>query len=204
MGLTSWVEQGAPVAAREPGWAELESGVAACTRCPLHQTRQHGVPGVGDRHAQLLVVGEAPGAEEDRRGEPFVGRAGQLLDAMLAAIGLDRHTGVYITNVIKSRPPDNRDPRTEEITACRGWLDQQIALIEPAVILAVGRVSAQALTGTTQKMGELRGHWHAYGPAGIPLLATYHPAYLLRMPRAKALVWEDLRRLRRHLREGSA
>ena len=180
-------------------WARLEADIAACTRCPLHASRRMPVPGVGDRAARLLIVGEAPGAEEDRRGEPFVGPAGQLLDAMLAALGLNRQQGVYITNVIKSRPPDNRDPHVEEIAACQPWLERQIALIQPVVMLALGRVAAQALTGRNERIGQLRGRWHAYGATQIPLLATYHPAYLLREPAAKARVWADLLMLRQVL-----
>ncbi len=184
-------------------WTTLIQGIRDCDRCPLHATRNQAVPGVGDQDARLLIVGEAPGAEEDRRGEPFVGRAGKLLDAMLAAIGLARQQGVYITNVVKSRPPQNRDPNAGEIAACRPWLEAQISLIRPEVILAVGRVAAQSLTATTARMGELRGRWHSYGEPAIPLIATYHPAYLLRSPTAKAKAWEDLVALKRRLREGS-
>lgn len=219
MGLTVWRRRGPPVAAADTAtatatdtrgpdaghdWSSLTAGIAACERCPLHATRHQAVPGVGDRGARLMVIGEAPGAEEDRRGEPFVGRAGQLLDAMLAAIGLDRHTDVFITNVVKSRPPDNRDPRTDEIEACRPWLDAQIALVKPALILALGRVSAQSLTQRTQRIGKLRNQWHRFGEAEIPLRATYHPAYLLRRPAAKAQVWEDLVMVKRQLRAGTA
>jgi len=220
MGLTVWRSRAPadpPDAATEPAepdagadasspaldWDGLRAGIEACQRCPLHATRQHAVPGVGDRAARLMIIGEAPGAEEDRRGEPFVGRAGQLLDAMLAAIGLNRHDGVFITNVIKSRPPENRDPGAEEIAACRPWLDAQIALIQPAVILAVGKVAGQSLTGSRQPMGKLREHWHELAAGGTPLRATYHPAYLLRRPEAKAKAWEDLLAVRRALREGS-
>ncbi|QGM21264.1 uracil-DNA glycosylase [Spiribacter sp. 2438] len=206
MGLTAWSEQAAPAPDRQASagdWAALESRIAACQGCPLHLTRRRAVPGVGDRAAPLMVVGEAPGAEEDRRGEPFVGRAGQLLDAMLAAIGLDRQSGVFITNVIKSRPPDNRDPRPEEMAACRPWLEQQIAMIQPRVILAVGKVSAQALTGQTGTLGRLRGRWHAGPDTGVPVRVTYHPAYLLRRPAAKAQAWEDLLALKAALREAA-
>ncbi len=208
MGVPVWRLRGqsqGPPAAREPAmdWAALLAGIGDCDRCPLHATRQRAVPGVGDHDARLLIIGEAPGAEEDRRGEPFVGRAGKLLDAMLAAIGLDRQQGVYITNVVKSHPPQNRDPSAGEIAACRPWLEAQVALIRPAVILAVGRVAAQSLTGTNARMGALRGRWHAYGESAIPLIATYHPAYLLRKPPAKAKVWEDLLLLKRFLREAA-
>jgi len=203
MGVTVWsprrAEHPAPSGAEPPGaaaavddWAALEAGIRGCTRCPLHQTRICAVPGVGDRDAELLIVGEAPGREEDQRGEPFVGRAGRLLDAMLRAIDLDRHRRVYITNVIKSRPPDNRDPKAEELSACRPWLEAQIRLIRPRRILAVGRVSAQQLIGTREGIGKLRGRWHHLGEAETPLLVTYHPAYLLREPAAKARSWADL------------
>lgn len=208
MGLTVWRRRAMTTQdAGEPreldpayDWSSLLAGIEGCQRCPLHATRQRAVPGVGDRTARLMIIGEAPGAEEDRRGEPFVGRAGQLLDAMLAAIGLDRHNDVFITNVVKSRPPENRDPHAAEIEACRPWLDAQLALIRPAVILAVGRVSAQSLTGSSRTIGKLRNQWHAIGETGIPLRATYHPAYLLRRPPAKAQAWEDLVTLKRYLR----
>ena len=149
----------------------------------------------------LLIIGEAPGQEEDRRGEPFVGRAGQLLDRMLVAIGLDRDT-VYITNVLKCRPPDNRDPKPEEVRACAGYLRRQIELIEPRAILSVGRISAQSLLETAAPIGRLRGEWHTYGPRSTPLLVTYHPAYLLRKPAEKRKAWTDLKAVRDHLRAG--
>lgn len=212
MGLTVWRSRGqadpttdaARPATSAGDWAGLVASIEACQRCPLHATRQRAVPGVGDQAARLMIIGEAPGAEEDRRGEPFVGRAGQLLDAMLAAIGLDRHQDVFITNVIKSRPPENRDPTADEIAACRPWLDAQLALIQPSVILTVGKVAAQSLTGSRQPMGKLRDQWHRLGETDIPLRATYHPAYLLRRPDAKARAWDDLVTVRRALRELSA
>ena len=212
MGLTVWRQraemagegEASTAADTGPDWSTLIAGIEACQRCPLHATRNRAVPGVGDRAARLMIIGEAPGAEEDRRGEPFVGRAGRLLDAMLAAIGLDRHQGVFITNVIKSRPPENRDPKTAEIEACRPWLDAQIELVRPMAILAVGRISAQSLTGSSRTIGKLRNQWHAVGEAGIPLRATYHPAYLLRRPPAKAQAWDDLVMLKRFLREAAA
>ena len=212
MGLTVWrsrARPGQPVsetAPAEPGgdWSSLIASIKGCQRCPLHATRQRAVPGVGDSAARLMIIGEAPGAEEDRRGEPFVGRAGQLLDAMLAAMGLDRQQDVFITNVVKSRPPENRDPTAEEIAACRPWLDAQLALIQPGVILAVGKIAAQSLTGSRQAMGRLRDQWHRLGDTGIPLRATYHPAYLLRRPDAKARAWADLVAVRRALRGASA
>ncbi|NGP51914.1 uracil-DNA glycosylase [Thioalkalivibrio sp. XN8] len=172
-------------------WEALEARVSACTLCPLHAGRTRTVFGVGNRRADLLVIGEAPGAEEDRRGEPFVGRAGKLLDAMLLALGHDR-SEVYIANVVKCRPPQNRDPRPEEAASCAPYLDRQVALLQPRVILAVGRVAAQRLLDTEAPVGRLRGRIHSYGPAETPLVVTWHPAYLLRRPEAKAEAWRDL------------
>ncbi|WP_081616611.1 MULTISPECIES: uracil-DNA glycosylase [unclassified Thioalkalivibrio] len=177
------------------GWPELEARVRDCTACAeLASQRTQTVFGVGDRRARWLFVGEAPGAEEDRRGEPFVGRAGQLLDNMLAALGLDRRQDVFIANVLKCRPPNNRDPSPEESRACRGFLDRQIALVQPEVIVALGRIAAQHLLETDQPLGRLRGGPHRYRE--VPLVVTYHPAYLLRKPQDKAKVWQDLRRAR--------
>ena len=194
----------APVAAR---WEALRSEVQKCTRCPLHLTRTQGVLGVGPKRSDWLVVGEAPGAEEDRRGEPFVGAAGQLLDAMLRAIGLDRSSNVYIANILKSRPPNNRDPRPEEVAACLPYLVRQIALLQPKLILAVGRIAAQNLLGTEAPLGRLRGQVHRFGELNTPLVVTYHPAYLLRTPADKRKAWEDLkfaRNLFRQLTQGPA
>jgi len=176
---------------RDSVWQALADSVAACTSCPLHRTRKQTVFGVGDRSADLLIVGEAPGADEDRQGEPFVGRAGQLLNAMLGAIRLSRER-VYIANILKCRPPNNRDPKPEEATACSAYLERQIELIEPRAILAVGRIAAQWLLQSDQPIGRLRGATHSYGARGISLVATYHPAYLLRSPQAKAKAWQDL------------
>ncbi|TCJ18496.1 uracil-DNA glycosylase [Parasulfuritortus cantonensis] len=180
----------------EPGavgaldWDALRAAVAACTRCPLHETRTKPVFGVGDPAAELLIIGEAPGADEDRQGEPFVGQAGRLLDAMLAAIGQKRGRNVYIANVLKSRPPGNRDPRQEEVAACIPYLERQIDLIRPKIILALGRFAAQSLLLTEASISRLRGRVHHY--RGVALVVTYHPAYLLRNPADKAKVWEDL------------
>jgi DNA polymerase len=174
-------------------WQELLEEVRRCTLCPLHTTRTQGVLGVGPKRADWLVIGEAPGAEEDRRGEPFVGAAGQLLDAMLRAIGLDRRTNVYIANVLKSRPPNNRDPRPEEVEACLPYLTRQIALLQPKIMLAVGRIAAQNLLGTDAPLGRLRGRVHHFGERQTPLVVTYHPAYLLRTPADKRKAWEDLK-----------
>ncbi|SEQ35076.1 DNA polymerase [Ectothiorhodospira magna] len=174
-----------------PDWETLSHQVETCTRCAeLASSRTRTVFGVGDRQAPWLFIGEAPGAEEDRRGEPFVGRAGKLLDNMLAALGLARGEGVYIANILKCRPPDNRDPKPEEAGACRDFLDQQIALIQPRIIVALGRVAAQNLLATKTPLGALRGHLLEYRT--IPLVVTYHPAYLLRKPLDKRKAWDDL------------
>jgi len=181
-------------AATEPAtaWPDLTAQIAACTACGLSRTRTHTVPGVGDRTADWLIIGEAPGAEEDARGEPFVGRAGKLLDAMLRAVGLDRSRGVYITNIVKCRPPNNRDPAPGEAAACAGYLERQIALIKPKLILAVGKVAAHNLLASEEPIGRLRGRvWHWRG-TDLPVVATYHPAYLLRSPLEKRKAWDDL------------
>ncbi len=174
-------------------WQQLTEEVARCTRCDLYRTRTRPVLGVGDRHAQWLVVGEAPGAEEDRQGEPFVGRAGQLLDAMLRAIGLARGQNVYIANILKSRPPGNRDPAAAEVAACLPYLKRQIELIRPRLILAVGRIAMQNLLATQSTLGRMRGQVHEFGGLKTPLIVTYHPAYLLRKPEDKRKAWEDLK-----------
>ena len=178
-----------PASAAE--WLALEQEAGACTRCELHRTRTRVVFGVGNRQAAWFVVGEAPGADEDRQGEPFVGRAGQLLNEMIRAAGLGREQ-VYIANMLKCRPPDNRDPKPEESASCTGYLQRQIALVKPGLLLAVGRIAAQNLLGVDTPIGQLRGRVHRYGPAGLPLVVTYHPAYLLRSPGQKRKAWEDL------------
>ncbi|MHB1871058.1 MAG: uracil-DNA glycosylase [Steroidobacteraceae bacterium] len=183
---------GAPSAGTAAAWERLREEVRTCTRCALHQTRTQAVLGVGNPEAQWMVIGEAPGAEEDRRGEPFVGRAGQLLDAMLRAIGLSRATNVYIANILKSRPPGNRDPKPEEVTACLPFLHRQIALVRPRLLLAVGRIAAQNLLLTDAPLARLRGRVHRFGEHNVPLVVTYHPAYLLRTPADKRKAWEDL------------
>ncbi len=180
-----------PDADAQPLWQALREEVLKCAKCPLHLTRTQGVFGVGPPRADWLVVGEAPGAEEDKRGEPFVGAAGQLLDAMLRAIGLDRTSNVYIANVLKSRPPGNRDPKPEEVSACLPYLRRQIDLLQPKLMLAVGRIAAQSLLGTDAPVGRLRSKVHHFG--AIPLVVTYHPAYLLRSPGEKRKAWEDLK-----------
>ncbi len=179
---------------REAGadWAEVRARVAACTRCTLSSTRTQTVFGVGSLQAQWLIVGEAPGAEEDRQGEPFVGRAGQLLNSMLRAIGLSREQ-VFIANVLKCRPPGNRDPTATEAAECLPYLQQQIALLKPKIMLAVGRIAAQNLLRTDVTLGRLRQQVHHFGVSKVPLIATYHPAYLLRTPADKRKAWEDLK-----------
>jgi uracil-DNA glycosylase family 4 len=213
MGIERWVSRdrapgtaaqqavpGVPVAGSavegKPGisaldWPDLESRVARCTRCALHETRTRTVFGTGNRVAEWMIVGEAPGADEDRQGEPFVGRAGQLLTAMLAAIGFRREE-VYITNILKCRPPGNRDPLPEEVACCHDYLERQVELVGPGLILVVGRIAAHNLLQTDLPIGRLRGRVHRYGKAGIPLVVTYHPAYLLRSPLEKRKSWEDL------------
>ncbi len=194
--VTAAAERAGAIAAMD--WEALASTVAGCTACALHAGRTQTVFGVGERHARWMVVGEAPGAEEDRQGEPFVGRAGKLLDEMLAAIGLDRGS-VYIANILKCRPPRNRDPLPEEARSCRPFLDRQIALVRPDIIVAVGRIAAQNLLSTDTPVGRLRGRVHRLGEPGIPVVVTYHPAYLLRSPREKRKAWDDLKLARRTL-----
>ena len=192
---------GAPAAGLPGGeWEALRAEVAACRKCGLCETRTQTVFGVGDPRARWLIVGEAPGAEEDRRGEPFVGRAGQLLNSMLRAVDLSRET-VFIANVLKCRPPGNRDPKPDEAASCLPYLERQIALIDPQVMLAVGRISAQTLLGTDAPVSRLRGRVHRFGERGIPLVVTYHPAYLLRAPAEKRKAWDDLK-LARDLSDG--
>ena len=172
-----------------PDWSGLRDTVSECTRCALHESRTQTVFGVGNQNADWMIIGEAPGAEEDRRGEPFVGRAGKLLDEMLRAVGQGRDS-VFIANILKCRPPNNRDPKAEESEQCRGYLERQIALVQPRVILAVGRIAAQLLLDTDTPVGRLRGSIHYLDD--IPLIVTYHPAYLLRSPSQKHKSWDDL------------
>jgi DNA polymerase len=177
-------------AGEQRGWQELEHAVKTCTLCPLHQTRTQAVFGVGNRNSQWMVIGEAPGADEDRQGEPFVGRAGQLLNSMLKAIGLQREQ-VFIANILKSRPPNNRDPRPEEVRSCIPYLFRQIELVNPRLILCVGRIAAQTLLETDTPIGKLRGQLHRIA-GNRPMIVTYHPAYLLRSPGEKRKSWADL------------
>ena len=189
------------------GWEALRARVAACTACELSRSRTQTVFGVGDPGARLVIVGEAPGAEEDRQGEPFVGPAGRLLDEMLRAIGLGREQ-VYICNILKCRPPNNADPTPAQVASCRPFLARQIALINPQLILALGRVAAQNLLQVTTPLNQLRGRIHhcATVDAGtlLPVWVTYHPAYLLRSPQEKARAWEDLKAVRTLLERPSA
>jgi DNA polymerase len=171
-------------------WTALKGSVAQCVACPLHRTRTQTVFGVGDANADWLFVGEGPGAEEDAKGEPFVGQAGRLLDNMLAAIDLKRGQGVYIANVVKCRPPSNRNPEAREMDCCEPYLARQIELIQPKLIVALGRVSANHLLQTDASIASLRGRVHQY--RGTPLVVTYHPAYLLRSLQEKAKAWVDL------------
>jgi DNA polymerase len=194
MGLAPvWrLRQTKQVVVEEPelDWIPLKAAVSGCVKCGLHKTRTQTVFGVGDENADWMLIGEAPGAEEDRLGDPFVGQAGKLLDNMLAAIGLSRRTNVYIANVLKCRPPGNRNPMPEEVAQCSPYLLQQIALTQPKLIVAMGRFAAQTLLETSASISSLRGKVHRY--AGVPLIVTYHPAYLLRTLEDKAKAWEDL------------
>jgi DNA polymerase len=172
-------------------WGDLRQRVAKCQQCELHRGRKQTVFGVGDHNADWLIIGEAPGAEEDKQGEPFVGRAGKLLNSMLLACGLQREQ-VFIANILKCRPPNNRDPHAQEVAACSSYLRQQIDLIQPKIILAVGRIAAQNLLQTETPIGKMRGQQYEYADTGIPVMVTYHPAYLLRSPREKRKAWQDL------------
>ena len=176
-------------------WPELQAAVAECRACKLCKGRRQTVFGVGHRRAHWMIVGEAPGEQEDQQGEPFVGKSGQLLDHMLRAIGLARGEAdaarqVYIANSIKCRPPGNRNPEPEELALCEPFLIRQVALVQPRIILAMGRFAVQSLLRSSEPIGKLRGRVHRY--QGVPLIVTYHPAYLLRNPQDKARSWDDL------------
>ncbi len=187
--MTAEIEQ--PVAQPKVDWVDLETKVNQCTACELHKTRKQAVFGVGDRQATWMIIGEAPGADEDSQGEPFVGRAGKLLNAMLYALKLPREN-VYIANILKCRPPDNRTPSQEEMVQCSPFLKQQIKLIQPKIILALGSVAAHYLLATDTPIGKLRGQTFTYSDTNIPVVVTYHPAYLLRRPTEKRKSWQDL------------
>ncbi|MEX2524936.1 MAG: uracil-DNA glycosylase [Gammaproteobacteria bacterium] len=205
MGINVWVHRDTvmetPAVAPDPlapgiededtAWRELEEQVINCSRCELYKTRTRPVFGVGNRQADLMLIGEAPGAEEDRQGEPFVGRAGKLLNAMLEAVGFQRED-VYIANILKSRPPKNRDPKPEEVAACEPYLKKQIELVNPRLIVALGRVAAQNLLKVDTPIGRMRGKCYDYPEPRVPVVVTYHPAYLLRSPREKRKSWQDL------------
>jgi uracil-DNA glycosylase len=210
MGIDIWIRRSAPPSAApvptllsddaplplqpdrgQMGWDELRQAVAACVRCELHKTRTQTVFGVGDLQPTWLIIGEAPGADEDRQGEPFVGRAGQLLNAMLRALGLKREE-VFIANILKCRPPNNRDPRPEEVACCAPFLKCQIQWLKPKIILAVGRIAGQNLLKCSTPLGQMRGRLYHYEDTDIPVVVTYHPAYLLRSPREKRKAWQDL------------
>lgn len=201
------VSENSPVALRDVvinkdplEWKRLQQEVAQCTACDLHQTRTNTVFGIGDTTTKLMIIGEAPGQEEDKQGQPFVGRAGQLLTQMLHAIGFARET-VFIANILKCRPPNNRDPRVEEVIHCADFLKRQIQWIQPKVILSVGRISAHNLLQKTETIGKLRGKVHQHPEFNIPVIVTYHPAYLLRSPQEKIKSWNDLVLVKRILQD---
>jgi DNA polymerase len=179
--------------------AALAGTVAGCTRCRLAEGRSRVVFASGNPDAELMLIGEGPGAEEDRQGLPFVGAAGELLTKIIQAMDL-RREDVYIANVVKCRPPGNRDPQSDEVAACRGFLERQIALVQPRVIVALGKVAAQTLLGTESSIGQMRGRWHRIH--GVPAMVTYHPAALLRNPALKRPTWEDMQQVRDKLRGG--
>ncbi|MES2218196.1 MAG: uracil-DNA glycosylase [Pseudomonadota bacterium] len=203
MGIQAWQAKSTPVPAvleNSGEWEVLEQAVKHCTACGLDKTRTQTVFGVGNRRADLMIIGEAPGFNEDKQGEPFVGRAGQLLTSMLQAIGFERET-VYIANILKCRPPGNRDPLPEEVNLCTPFLAKQIALIQPKLLLAVGRIAAHFLLNTKTALGQLRNKIHRYGVSDTPLIITYHPAYLLRNPVDKKKALQDLQMVYRTLEE---
>lgn len=180
---------------------DIEEKISRCTRCGLARTRTNTVPGIGPENVDVIILGEGPGADEDAKGEPFVGKAGQLLDKMLGAIKLDRHKNCYITNVVKCRPPQNRDPFGDEAAACSGFLEAQINIIKPKLILCVGKVAAHNLLKNELSVSSMRGHWYDYN--GIPVLVTYHPSALLRDESYKKPAWDDLRQFGSKLKEVS-
>ncbi len=201
-------ETKSPEPVKQPAWdlpekfVMLNKEVSVCQKCELHKTRTQTVFGIGNPDADWLVIGEAPGADEDKQGEPFVGRAGLLLNSMLLAMGLKREQ-VFIANILKCRPPNNRDPKPEEVVACESYLRQQIDLIKPKIILAVGRIAAQNLLKVDTPIGKMRGNQYQYPDSDLPVIVTYHPAYLLRSPREKRKVWEDLKTAMKLYREVS-
>ncbi len=194
--LESGPAEAAAPAAEAGTLAAFAAAAEGCTECRLSEKRKTVVFGEGDPKASLMFIGEGPGAEEDRTGRPFVGQAGQILDGMIFAIGLERRD-VYITNIVKCRPPGNRDPEDDEVTACAAYLDRQIELVQPKVLVALGKPASHRLTGTTKPISALRGRWSTY--QGIPLMPVFHPAYMLRTPEKKRETWEDLKAIVRRL-----
>jgi DNA polymerase len=201
MGIERWRDKNrtsptTELAKQQDTWQQLRAEAEQCVACDLCKTRTHVVFGVGDPNADVMIVGEAPGANEDKQGEPFVGRAGQLLMNMLAAIGLSRDK-IYITNILKCRPPNNRDPKPEEVVLCTPYLERQIALLQPKIIIAVGRIAAHFLLETKEALGKMRQKEYTY--RNIPLLVSYHPAYLLRSPLEKRKALQDLYLVKKYL-----
>lgn len=196
MDIQTWQFKNQPAPTYNSEWGCLQEAVKNCLACSLHKTRTQIVFGVGNPQAELMFIGEAPGFHEDKQGEPFVGRAGQLLNAMLDAIGLDRQS-VYIANILKCRPPENRDPSPEEVNLCTPFLEKQIALVKPKLLVALGRIAAHYLLNTKTSLTQLREKNHTY--ANTPLIVTYHPAYLLRSPSDKRKAFQDLQRVRQML-----
>ena len=190
MGILTWQER-AQASAVSPDWDSLREQVKNCQRCELSQTRQHTVFGAGNIQADLVILGEAPGAEEDQQGEPFIGRAGQLLNEMLLSIGLTRES-VFITNILKCHPPNNRDPNQQEVATCTSYLEQQLAMLKPKAILVVGRIAAHSLLGVEESIADMRGKKWQSSLADAPLFVTYHPAYLLHKPSEKRTAYLDL------------
>ena len=187
---------------QESDWPMIESQVSNCKKCSLHKGRNNTVFGDGNRNSDWFFIGEAPGKDEDLQGKPFVGRAGRLLSEVIFSMGLSRED-VFIANILKCRPPDNRDPMPEEVQQCFPYLEKQIELVKPKIIVAVGRIAAHSLLGTDLPMGKLRGKIHGFGTSEIPTLIIYHPAYLLRSPSQKKKVWEDLQLVNDFLKDDS-
>lgn len=198
--LQPWEMRSPPIPDQSALWQALAAEVSQCQSCPLHQGRTQTVFGVGDKTAALMWIGEAPGYYEDQQGEPFVGRAGKLLTAMINSMGKERHQ-VYIANILKCRPPNNRDPLPEEVATCTPFLERQIALVQPQVLIAVGRIAAHYLLQTKSSLESLRNKVHIYGENRIPLIVTYHPAYLLRNPADKKKAFADLLFIQRTLKK---
>ena len=187
---------------QESDWPMIESQVSNCKKCCLHKGRNNTVFGDGNRNSDWFFIGEAPGKDEDLQGKPFVGRAGRLLSEVIFSMGLSRED-VFIANILKCRPPDNRDPMPEEVQQCFPYLEKQIELVKPKIIVAVGRIAAHSLLGSDLPMGKLRGKIHGFGSSEIPTLIIYHPAYLLRSPSQKKKVWEDLQLVNDFLKDDS-